>query len=111
ISDGAHAYTVFLPCVPGFIVQGVGFSVADPTSDHSFTDYFAVPNFGPITNEFNVGRKVSNTAGTIAMAKLVGEPNSATSQFFFNLADNGGPDPSLDTQNGGLTVFGKVVRG
>jgi len=42
------------------------------------------------------------------MAKLGGDPDSATSQFFISLTDNSG---SLDNQNGGFTVFGKVVKG
>jgi len=36
------------------------------------------------------------------MAKIAGDPNSATSQWFVNLANNGGPPVNLDTQNGGL---------
>jgi peptidyl-prolyl cis-trans isomerase A (cyclophilin A) len=44
------------------------------------------------------------------MAKLSSDPNSATSQWFINLADNGGPPNNLDTVNGGFTVFGRVIR-
>lgn len=47
-----------------------------------------------------------NVAGTIAMAKLGGNPNSATSQFFINVANN---DANLDMQNGGFTVFGRIL--
>ena len=47
--------------------------------------------------------------GTIAMAKVQNNPNSATSQFFFNLADNNSNTvANLDAQNGGFTVFGKI---
>ena len=48
---------------------------------------------------------ISNTRGTVAMAKVDGNPNSATSQWFVNLADNSG----LDGINGGFTVFGLVI--
>jgi cyclophilin family peptidyl-prolyl cis-trans isomerase len=58
----------------------------------------------PIVNEFNI----SNTRGTIAMAKLGGDPDSATSQFFINANDN---SANLDNQNGGFTVFGRVIIG
>lgn len=53
-----------------------------------------------------VGKGLSNTKGTIAMARS-SDLNSATSQFFFNLADN----TPLDTANGGYAVFGKVISG
>jgi|GEM_PF-6151755 len=58
----------------------------------------------PIVNEFSI----SNTRGTIAMAKLSGDPNSATCQFFINTNDN---SANLDFQNGGFTVFGRVIIG
>ncbi len=53
-----------------------------------------------------VGKGLSNFKGTIAMARS-SEANSATSQFYFNLADN----LALDTANGGYAVFGKVISG
>ena len=65
------------------------------------TDPLNIPELGPVTNEFNV----SNTRGTVALAKLEGNPNSGTNNFFVNLADNG---PNLDVQNGGFTVFGTI---
>ena len=53
-----------------------------------------------------VNKGLSNLKGTIAMARSA-ELNSATSQFYFNLADN----VALDTAGGGYAVFGKVVSG
>lgn len=56
----------------------------------------------PVENEFNA----SNLRGTVAMAKVEGNPNSATSQWFVNLANN---SANLDASNGGFTVFGNVL--
>jgi cyclophilin family peptidyl-prolyl cis-trans isomerase len=86
--------------VPGFIVQGGGFIFDDIT--------LAIDPL--ITNPAVANEPVfSNVAGTIAMAKLGNDPNSATSQWFFNLADNSGSPPNgLDSQNEGFTVFGEV---
>jgi len=83
--------------VSGFIVQTGGFYHNGAAWDDVATD-------PPVVNEFNV----SNTRGTVAMAKLGGDPDSATSQFFVNLADN---SANLDYQNGGFTVFGEVTLG
>jgi len=91
--------------VPGFVIQGGGFIY---TLDSS-TNY-SVLTFPAIQNEPGI----SNKRGTIAMAKISGDPNSATSQWFINLANNdasGPPARNLDTQNGGFTVFGRVVNG
>lgn len=63
-----------------------------------------ITTFPPIQNEFSATR--SNLVGTLAMAKLGNDPNSATSQWFVNLGDN---SANLDSQNGGFTVFGKVL--
>ena len=86
---------------PGFVLQGGGFTLQELTPTY-------VPTYPPIVNEYNVGQVRSNVLGTIAMAKLGGDPNSATSQWFLNLADN---SANLDKQNGGFTVFGSVVDG
>lgn len=99
---------------PGFIIQGGGFTFDSSINDGSFT-YDSVndlypgglqPVAGdvPIPNEF--GR--SNLRGTMAMAKIANDPDSATSQWFFNLADN---SSILDNQNGGFTVFAEILNG
>lgn len=92
--------------IPGFVMQAGGFSVTNLALPEP--DFVRVTNFGQITNEYNVGPKRPNTKGTIAMAKLPGDPNSASSEWFINLADN---SSNLDNQNGGFTVFGRVVGG
>jgi cyclophilin family peptidyl-prolyl cis-trans isomerase len=106
----SSAYTnMFLHrCIPGFIVQGGGFVTTNQLATNLFTVFDYVPNFGTIPNEFNIGTRLSNVYGTIAMAKVGGDPNSASSQWFFNLGDN---SANLDNQNGGFTVFGRLVRG
>src|SRR5260221_5491725 len=91
--------------VPGFIVQGGGFAIASRGTTNWAIG--SVPSFGNITNEFGVGRRFSNTYGTIAMAKLPGYTNSASSQWFFNLANNAFLDTN-DTNNF-FVVFGHVI--
>ena len=95
IENDRYNKTFIHRSVPGLIIQGGGFSFIEG-------EVFAVDTFPTITNEF----KVSNTRGTVAMAKLVSDPNSATSQWYINLTDNSG---NLDGQNGGFTVFARVI--
>jgi len=109
VEADAYRNTFFHRCEPDFIVQGGGFITQNPASTNLFELYGFVPHFGPITNEYAVGRQYSNVYGTIAMAKLDGNPDSATSQWFFNLGDNSSGLNS--SNNGGYTVFGRVVSG
>jgi cyclophilin family peptidyl-prolyl cis-trans isomerase len=89
----------------GFVLQGGGFKFNDAGTTTAAA-FPAITDFPPVVNEPGI----SNTRGTIAMAKLGGNPNSATNEFFFNLADNGGAPPNgLDFQNGGFTVFGELT--
>jgi cyclophilin family peptidyl-prolyl cis-trans isomerase len=87
--------------VPGFVLQGGANNVVTTAQGPSLP---AVTTFPAVVNEYSAGR--SNLRGTIAMAKLGSSPNSATSQWFWSLADN---SANLDNQNGGFTVFGRVV--
>jgi peptidyl-prolyl cis-trans isomerase A (cyclophilin A) len=64
----------------------------------------AVASRGPVQNEFSATR--SNLRGTVAMAKLGTDPNSATSQWFVNIGNNAA---NLDNQNGGFTVFARLT--
>ncbi|NET08936.1 MAG: hypothetical protein F6K16_30400 [Symploca sp. SIO2B6] len=100
VEDGDYANSIIHRSVPGFVIQGGGFTAADTSSGLTFG---LVPSDPPVVNEFSPGR--SNLRGTIAMAKVGADPNSATNQWFFNLSDNA---ENLDHQNGGFTVFGQV---
>jgi len=103
---GGHYQDVFLHrWVPGFVIQGGCLRTLYRNTASAQIVYVA--NFGPITNEYGVGRAFSNTYGTLAMARVSGAPNSATSQWFFNLTNNA----FLDKVDGGFTVFGRVALG
>ena len=97
VNDGNYVNSIIHRSVPGFVVQGGGFTVEEFSVQ-------SIPDDLPVVNEFSADR--SNLRGTIAMAKLGDDPNSATNQWFFNLADNAA---NLDAQNGGFTVFGEVL--
>ena len=92
VIDGDYDSTIVHRAIPGFVIQGGGFS----------TNLTGINTDPPVANEFDR----SNVRGTIAMAKLASSPDSATSQWFINLTDN---SRNLDNQNGGFTVFGEVV--
>src|SRR6185503_15720391 len=72
--------------VPGFVIQGGGFRV--DTSNPAQYEIVRVQSFGNITNEAQVNTNYSNVYGTIAMARVGGQTNSANSQWFINLKDN-----------------------
>lgn len=78
------------------IIQGGGFQLVGNTIN-------GIATFDPIVNEPGI----DNLRGTIAMAKMGGQPDSATSQWFFNVTDN--PNLDLPENSGGFTVFGQVV--
>ena len=95
VDSGFYNNTIFHRVIPGFMVQGGGFTeqmVQKDTKD-------------PIKNEASNGLR--NTRGTLSMART-SNPNSATSQFFINVADNAFLDPGRDA---GYAVFAKVVKG
>jgi len=88
--------TIFHRIIPGFMVQGGGFSPG-------LTEKTTNP---PIKNEATNGLK--NLRGTISMART-NDPDSATSQFFLNLVDNAALDPGMN--GAGYAVFGKITKG
>jgi len=95
VHSGAYDQSFVHRSVPDFVIQGGGYTFDGANPVGIFSN-------DPLENEF----KVSNTRGTVAMAKVGGNPDSATSQWFINLKDNSDP---LDVDNGGYTVFGKVT--
>jgi len=89
--------TIFHRVISGFMIQGGGFG----------TDGVKKAAGAPIKNEASNGLK--NVRGSIAMARTT-DPNSATCQFFINVADNPGLDyPGRD--GAGYAVFGQVTAG
>lgn len=98
VRQGYYTDTIFHRVLPNQIAQG-GFFKADRAS--------RAPLFSPIVLESNNG--LQNLRGTIAMART-SEPNSASSQFYFNIIDNPAFDRISDDQPG-YAVFGKVISG
>jgi peptidyl-prolyl cis-trans isomerase B (cyclophilin B) len=96
IEDGFFDGTIFHRVIPGFMIQGGGF-MSDGTQKDTRD---------PIQLESDNGLK--NLRGSIAMART-SDPNSATSQFFINLADN--PFLNYRSSQPGYAVFGRVVSG
>jgi cyclophilin family peptidyl-prolyl cis-trans isomerase len=103
IANGDYSDTVFQRSVPGFVIQGGGFT--DTGS--------AITALGTVNGESSTAT-LNNTAGTIAMALSSG-PNTGSNQWFFNLVNNNGTsapyDINLDnTSDGGpFTAFGQVI--
>ncbi len=96
VAEDFYEGTVFHRVIPGFMIQGGGF---DKNLDRLTTR-------DPVVNEAKPTAK--NLRGTIAMART-SDPDSATSQFFINLANNGFLDAGV--RGAGYTVFGKVTDG
>jgi peptidyl-prolyl cis-trans isomerase A (cyclophilin A) len=97
VKSGQYNGTIFHRVIPGFMVQGGGYT----------TSYAEKPTRAPVQLESRNGLK--NMTGTIAMART-SDPNSATAQFFINTVDNAGLDyPNPD--GNGYAVFGKVTSG
>jgi peptidyl-prolyl cis-trans isomerase A (cyclophilin A) len=107
VQSGLYTNMIMHRVVTNFVIQGGGIAVYNRNTTNNTLAYIAT--FDPITNEYAVGKFYSNLYGTMAMAKTA-DPNSATSQFFFNLTNNAA---ALDntTNSGGFTVFGRVVAG
>ena len=95
VNDERYNEVVFHRLITDFVLQGGGYT-------YNGSKFLPIDSYGTVENE----PVYSNVRGTIAMAKVANNPNSATSQWFINLKDN---SANLDTQNGGFTVFGQVI--
>jgi len=98
VERGDYDGTFIHRSIPGFIIQAGGYAFNETSGQ---APHIVIAQ--PVVNEF----KVSNTRGTVAMAKSDGDPDSATSEWFVNLSDSNAAN--LDNQNGGFTVFGRVL--
>ncbi len=96
VDSGLYNGMIFHRVIPGFMIQGGGFTA----------DMKRKSTRPPIKNEADNGLK--NERGTLAMARTR-EINSATSQFFINLADNASLNHGV--RDFGYAVFGKVIEG
>ncbi|WP_053214394.1 peptidylprolyl isomerase [Pseudomonas sp. Q12-87] len=95
VDSGFYNNTIFHRVIPGFMAQGGGFTTQMQQKETK----------PPIKNEASNG--LHNVRGTLSMART-SNPDSATSQFFINVADNAFLDPGRDA---GYAVFAKVVKG
>ena len=100
IENESYLNSIFHRSIPGFVMQTGGIKII---SNEQGSQVSTIETLNPIENEFGI----SNTRGTVAMAKLSGNPDSATSQWFINLSNN---SDSLNKQNGGFTVFGQIIN-
>ncbi len=99
VNDGFYQGTIFHRVIPGFVVQGGGFT----------RDYEQKPTREPVKNE--AANNLKNATATLAMART-NDPHSATAQFFINLKDNNSLDHRApNPRDYGYTVFGRVVKG
>jgi len=100
VNEGFYDGTIFHRVIPNFMIQGGGFT----------EDFQKKITHAPIQNEADNGLR--NRIGTIAMART-NDPQSATAQFFINVAQNTGLDhrEKSSSQAWGYAVFGKVTSG
>jgi peptidyl-prolyl cis-trans isomerase A (cyclophilin A) len=99
VDEKYYDNTVFHRVIRRFMIQGGGFTAADPIKQKKTHE--------PIVNESKNG--VKNDRGTLAMART-SDPNSATSQFFINTVNNASLNPGASDPNG-YAVFGRVIEG
>ena len=99
VDSGHYNGTIFHRVIPGFMIQGGGYTA-------SFSEK---PTRAAIKNE--AGNGLRNGMGMVSMARTA-DPHSATAQFFINVAENSTLDFRAATREGyGYTPFGKVIKG
>jgi peptidyl-prolyl cis-trans isomerase A (cyclophilin A) len=98
VKAGHYNGTIFHRVIDNFMIQGGGMDAKMAEK----------PTRAPIPLEARNG--LNNTRGTVAMART-NNPNSATAQFFINVADNAFLDAANARDGNGYAVFGKVVEG
>jgi len=98
VEAGHYNNTIFHRVIGNFMIQGGGFEPGMTQKDTQ----------APIKNE--AGNGLSNTVGTIAMART-SDPHSATAQFFINVGDNLFLDKEQSQDGWGYCVFGRVTEG
>lgn len=103
--DGFFDGTIFHRVIPGFVIQGGGFTI--PAGEGAAA-MVQKPTREPIQNEAANG--VKNKRYSLSMARTA-DPHSATSQFFINLQDNASLDYDPGAGNAGYAVFGFVSEG
>ncbi len=108
VRNGSYDNLILYRCIPNFVIQAGIVRSPDPLNLAAFSGSLINQSRAPVTNEFGVGPYLTNGYGTLAMAKNEGDPNSAKVDWFFNLTNN---SATLDTNNGGFTVFGRVISG
>ncbi|MGH8326791.1 MAG: peptidylprolyl isomerase [Steroidobacteraceae bacterium] len=96
VDEGHFDGTVFHRVIPGFVIQGGGLT----------SDLQQKPTHPPVENE--AGNGLKNERGSLSMART-NDPDSATAQFFVNLADNEFLNPRAG--QAGYAVFGRVSAG
>jgi peptidyl-prolyl cis-trans isomerase A (cyclophilin A) len=99
VEDGYYAGTLFHRVVPGFVVQGGGYT---PGMVYKEPTYASIP--------LESANGLSNVRGSVAMART-SQPDSATSQFYVNLVNNSASLDAAGSQPPGYAVFGTVVAG
>jgi len=106
IYSGAYSNLVLHTLLTNSLLEAGHVRVEDPASTNVFSGYPLWEDFGFITNEYSVGPQISNDFGTIAMVRFPGQTNSASFEWFIHLTNNA----SFNTNDGGTTVFGRVVN-